>query len=159
MRRNPIIIIVVFLVILGVSGVYLFLQKQVNEPAVITPTPPANVSQTPSEISPTQIPEDVNIIVTSPKPGDGVSLPMIITGQARVFENQLNYRIKDEKGNVLSQGNTYANAPDAGEYGPFTITIKDLGEFMMGKITIEVFDYSAKDGSRVDKVTVPVTLQ
>ena len=122
-----------------------------------------NPSSISSSISPTAVPSSVpsnlNITVVSPKPNDAVQFPIIISGQARVFENQLNYRITDEKGKVLSQGNTTANAPDAGQFGPYTITISSLGDVTNGKIIIEAFDYSAKDGSEIDKVTIPVTLQ
>jgi spore germination protein GerM len=96
-----------------------------------------------------------NIIVTSPKSGDSIGLPLKISGTARVFESQFNYRLKDQNGNILAQGNGTANAPDAGQYGNFEITenytlpSRDTG-------TLEVFDYSAKDGSMIDLVSIPI---
>src|SRR3989338_5138161 len=99
-----------------------------------------------------------NIIVDLPKDNDEIGQPVLISGQARVFENQLNYRIKDGDGNVLNEGGLYAKSPDVGQFGPFevettyTIPKTDYG-------AIEVFDYSAKDGSQIDTVTIPVKFQ
>lgn len=156
MQRNLFLIgLVIFILLFG--GVVLFKKRvspSVPSPAVssITPTLMPNTS-------PTQVPTESNITISSPKPNDAVKFPFLITGQARVFENQLSYRITDEKGNRLSSGNTMANSPDAGQFGPFTITIKDLGDFDDGNMRIEVFQNSARDGSEIDKVTIPVTLQ
>jgi len=97
-----------------------------------------------------------NIQVRFPTPGATVSLPFTITGQARVFENQFNYRIKDANGTLLQQGTAYANSQDAGQFGPFTITISSLPHRQGNTGTIEVFDYSARDGSEIDKVVIPV---
>lgn len=156
MQRNIFLIGLVIFILLFI-GVVLFKKR-------ITPSvpPPTTSSTTPTQIpntSPTQIPTESNITVTSPKANEIVKFPFFITGQARVFENQLSYRITDEKGVTLSSGNTMANSPDMGQFGPYTITIKDLGEFDSGNIRIEVFQNSARDGSEIDKVTVSVTLQ
>src|SRR3989338_10641650 len=62
-----------------------------------------------------------NIIVDLPKDNDEIGQPVIISGQARVFENQLNYKIKDGNGSVLAEGGLYAQSPDMGQYGPFEV--------------------------------------
>ena len=96
--------------------------------------------------------EEKNIIVEAPKEGETVSSPFILKGQARVFENQLNYRLKDGEGRILSEGSLYADAPDIGQYGPFE---KEISFPITSKaIVLEVFDYSAKDGSERDKVEI-----
>jgi len=82
-------------------------------------------------------------------------LPVIIEGEARVFENQLNVRIKDEDGTMLTERGVIARSENVGLYGPFEIRLshpKPKGS----KGTIETFDYSAKDGSEIDKVVIPV---
>ncbi len=98
-----------------------------------------------------------NISIDSPKSNTKLSIPFIVKGSARVFENQLNYRILDNKGNNILEGSAYASAKDVGQFGSYEITISGLT--LKGKITLEVFDYSAKDGSEIDKVKVPLTLQ
>lgn len=158
MQRNLLLIgIVIFILFFG--GVVLF-KKRISQPVSTSSVNTTNVpSKTSGMVSPTVQPQVANISVTSPKDGDSVQFPMIIIGKARVFENVLNYRITDENGATLSSGNTMADSPDAGKFGTYTITIKDLKDFTAGKISIEVFQNSAKDGSEIDKITVPVTLQ
>lgn len=157
MQRNIILISIAFLILL-LSGVVLF-KNRVIQPSSTTLVTPALPLTTPGITNSTAAPEELNITVTSPTNDEAVRLPMIISGQARVFENQLSYRIVDENGAILSSGNTMANSPDMGKFGPYTITINDLGNFTHGKMSIEVFQNSARDGSEIDKVTIPVTLQ
>jgi hypothetical protein len=96
-----------------------------------------------------------NIKITAPLTNSLVTYPFIISGEARVFENQLNYRILDSVGKEIKKGSVVAKAKEAGEFGLFEIRITSLstkGSFG----TLEIFDYSAKDGSEVDKVTIPL---
>jgi len=100
-------------------------------------------------------PNGANIQVTSPKPGDVVG-PSVVTikGFARVFESQFRYRVLDADGTKLAEDSAMSNAPDAGQFGAFSITatIAPTGD----RGTVEVFDISAKDGSEIDLVSVPV---
>lgn len=109
------------------------------------------------EVSPESADEDssVNVIVTAPQEGDVVGYAFPITGVARVFENVVNYRIKDEDESVLFEGYAMANSPDIGRFGPFLISV-DVSAAKGKKGTLEVFQLSAKDGSEIDKVTVHV---
>lgn len=96
-----------------------------------------------------------NMIVTSPTANERIGLPLVVKGSARVFENAFNYRLLDADGSVLVAGFSMANAPDTGEFGPFTVTTSyDAPTGTTG--TLEVFDYSAKDGAVIDLVTIPV---
>ena len=102
--------------------------------------------------------EEPNIIVYSPQPGEEVSLPLIIRGEARVFESTLNYRIKDADGTIIYENFAMAAAPDMGQYGPFDLSVnypKPKG----ATGTVEVFEYSAKDGSEINKATIPVNFK
>ena len=96
-----------------------------------------------------------NIVVFAPRAGDEIDLPVIIEGEARVFENQLNVRIKDEDGTTLTERGVTAQSEDVGLYGPFEIHLS-YPEPKGNKGTIETFDYSAKDGSEIDKAVIPV---
>lgn len=107
-------------------------------------------------VAPMPTPE-ANITVSSPKPNDKVSNPIIVKGQARVFENTFSYVLRDKAGNKLYENNAMTDAPDAGIFGNYTVKIpvpvsapKDL--------VVEVFEYSAKDGSVINLVRVPVEL-
>jgi len=136
-KKNIVWYVVVAVIILGAIG-YFWYQN----------------TQMPSEES--VLGEEANITVSLPKPGDKVGLPVIVEGQARVFENVVNFRLRDEKGKILAEGYTTANAPDIGLFGPFHGELTYSAD-KDGKGVVEVFNYSAKDGSEIDTVTIPVT--
>jgi hypothetical protein len=99
---------------------------------------------------------NANIQLLSPKAGDTVGSQFVIRGSAKVFENQLNFRVKNAKGLSLIEGTMVAQAAAAGKFGPFEATVSSVPA---GKATIEVFDKSAKDGSEIDKVSVQVSVK
>ena len=100
---------------------------------------------------------EANIKVTSPSPNERVGSPFTIKGEARVFENQLNWKLKGADGSVISEGMGTANAPDMGQFGPFETEVSySLPQGTSG--ILEVFDYSAKDGAVQDLVSIPVSL-
>ena len=102
--------------------------------------------------------QEENIRITEPQPNDAIGLPFTLRGEARVFEGAFNYRLKDYDGTVLIERFATAHGIDAGQFGPFEISVSYPEP--KGKIGIlEVFDYSAKDGSEIDMVSVPVRFQ
>lgn len=101
---------------------------------------------------------DANIRVTSPRATQILTLPIIIEGEARVFENQLNYRVSNCEGNVLTEGIVTAESPDMGLFGPFRAEVRALPEPQGRSGCIEVFSGSPKDGSEINMVKVPVSL-
>ena len=112
----------------------------------------------------TEIPEDDenftssdsgNIRVYEPDANDTVSLPLVIEGEARVFEAAYNYRLLDEDGTVLVARYGTAEAEDTGEFGTFSVRAS-YPEPQGETGTLEVFALSAKDGSEIDMVSIPV---
>lgn len=101
-----------------------------------------------------------NIIVLSPKPDEVVEGVLKVAGEARVFENQLNVRITSEGKNIYEEG-VMANALETGEFGNFEkeINLLNLGLKPGFSFTLEVFDYSAKDGLEIDKVMIPLKFE
>ncbi len=96
-----------------------------------------------------------NIAVSSPAANATIGLPLVFVGKARVFESVFNYRLLDTNGDELVTGHAMSNAPDMGEFGYFTVTTSyNKPNGTTG--TLEVFAYSAKDGSVIDLVSVPV---
>lgn len=108
-----------------------------------------------SEIKLVQAP---NIIVFSPKTGDEIGLPLEISGAARVFEAQFNYRLKDEIGTILIENSAMTEGAEANEFRKFDIKT-NYSKPKGTEGTLEVFDYSAKDSSEIDKVSVPVVFK
>ena len=100
--------------------------------------------------------QNANIILDSPKAGETIGPEFVIKGKARVFENQLNFRVRDAKGNPLIEGTMAAKASGNGQYGPFEVSISSTPK---GKATIEVFDKSAKDGEEIDKISINVIIK
>lgn len=112
----------------------------------------------PSRSKPTSVCNSNNIKVSNLKINEEIKLPFSIIGEARVFENQFNYRIKDSTGKIIKEGVVYAKAKDAGQFGAFELKITSL-KTTDTKITLELFDFSAKDGSEIDGVIVPLQLK
>ena len=99
----------------------------------------------------------LNIEVLSPRSGDSIKSGFFVKGNARTFESNVVIRLSDSEGVVLTETFTLANAPDAGQFGPFE-KVLDF-QTNSGTGTLEVFQYSAKDGSEIDKVTIPLLLE
>ncbi|NBJ14673.1 MAG: spore gernimation protein [Dehalobacter sp. 4CP] len=94
------------------------------------------------------------IWVTAPVDGQTITSPLKITGNARVFEAVVSYRLRDAQGNILAEGNTMAaaGAPGRGDFEA-SLTFKPLAA---GSGQLEVFESSMKDGSDLNKVIIPV---
>ncbi|WP_108669945.1 Gmad2 immunoglobulin-like domain-containing protein [Peribacillus acanthi] len=75
---------------------------------------------------------------------------VIVTGKARVFEGVFQYAII--KGNTIVKEDYY-QTDGAPAWGEFEITI-DKG---LQATELELFVYSAKDGSKIDVLKIPIT--
>lgn len=158
MRKEPLLLLFV-LIFLG--GFLLFsinsnnknlisnpLLKNTPYPTIETRGNAQNITLAPSSSK--------NIEVLSPRSGDKIRSGLVVKGNARVFENVVSIRLLDSLGNILAETNSMANAPDVGQFGPFEKEIEFKTESK--NAILEVFQYSAKDGSEIDKVRIPVLL-
>lgn len=84
--------------------------------------------------------------------------PFTVKGSAIAFENTVSWRLLDGNGQKLESGFVTANAPDAGQPGDFEIRAFILNVPKSATGTLEVLEYSAKDGKPTHVVTVPVKL-
>jgi hypothetical protein len=96
------------------------------------------------------------ILVQTPLIGARVSSPVTISGTADVFEATVSLRILDANGHEIARTFTQASCGTGcrGDYSiavPYQIATEQQG-------TIEVFESSAKDGSAINVVAIPVTL-
>lgn len=158
MRKD---VLILLFILIPAAIIMLFVARNlssgnlINPFASVTPFPTISsgasqiVSQTP--VAPTA---SENIEVLAPFMGDSVKSGFVVKGNARTFENTVTIRLSDSVGNVLIETFTTANAPDIGQFGPFEKAINFTTEDTEGKL--EVFQYSAKDGSEIDKVEVPL---
>lgn len=96
------------------------------------------------------------ITVTEPCTGAVVSSPVTIAGEANVFEATVSFRVLDENGTEVATGFATAEC-GTGCWGAYRGELKfSVDHEQPG--TIEVFESSAKDGSDVNKISIPVTL-
>lgn len=149
MRKDLLILVIV---LIPIAIVMLFIARNFSNPtpySTVSINPTA--SQSPTVISPAS---SQNIEVLSPRGGDTIKSGFAVKGNARVFEDVVSLRLSDSEGNVLVQTTTSANAPDVGEFGPFEKVLNYQTSATEG--TLEVYQSSAKDGSEIDKVTIPL---
>jgi hypothetical protein len=104
-----------------------------DRPATTTTSPPATVR---------------NIEIEKVEVGN----PLVITGRARTFENNVALRLRDAEGALISEGFTTATG-EMGTHSPFRGMLwvtRDPGD----RIAVEALEYSAKDGSEQSLVTL-----
>jgi hypothetical protein len=103
--------------------------------------------------------DDLNFICVDEDVKDStLTNPFIVSGSGIAFENTINWRLLDGKGQKLEEGFVTANAPDVGQAGDFEIRAFMLRVPTTPTATLEVLEYSAKDGSPQHLVRIPVRL-
>jgi hypothetical protein len=102
-----------------------------------------------------------NITVSMPVAGQAVERVFTLSGQARVFENVVSLRIRNKKtGKVYVQSTTMADANDVGQFGAYTYIVRLPDDVKNGEeLEVMVFQNSAKDGSEIDVVRIPVLVK
>jgi nucleoid-associated protein YgaU len=93
------------------------------------------------------------ISVRQPLPFDIVDDPVQVSGIGSGFEGQFAARVRDANGNELVQVNV--NGPGAVLFN-FQTEIPLPGIPPTARGTLEVFEFSAKDGSEINKQVVPI---
>ncbi|MDZ5443019.1 Gmad2 immunoglobulin-like domain-containing protein [Micromonospora sp. 4G57] len=96
------------------------------------------------------------IVVTGPSVGDRVTSPVSVTGSAEVFEATVSVRVLDATAREVGTSFTTA-ACGSGCRGDYRATVR-YRVAATGPGTIEVYEVSPRDGSRVNVVAVPVVL-
>jgi hypothetical protein len=94
------------------------------------------------------------IVVYGPTIGQRVTSPVPVSGWARVFEANVSLRILDASGRELATKFTLATCSCGGDYAT-SLAYRSATE---QRGTVQVYEVSAKDGSHVTVVDIPVTL-
>lgn len=94
--------------------------------------------------------------IFEPTPDAVVGNEFTVRGEARVYEAHIMYEFEDGH-NVLDEGNVTASQ-GAPAWGEFKITIS-FDEVAHGVGTVILYEESAKDGSRVNELFIPVTIE
>jgi hypothetical protein len=128
-------------------------RAKASEPSEPEPTTP--VRERPSGM----ICDDRNFIcVDETVSGSQLASPFIVDGTGIAFENTINWRLLGGDGGELLEGFVTADAPDIGQAGPFEIRAFLIHPPKTATGTLEVLEYSAKDGSPTHVVRIPVRL-
>jgi hypothetical protein len=97
------------------------------------------------------------ILVESPLPFQTVHSPLRVTGTANTFEATFNYDLIGPDGKVIAQHFVTATS-GSGTRGTFDFTVPfTVAQVGSGKLV--VYELSAKDGSRVHQVEIPLQLE
>lgn len=96
------------------------------------------------------------IMLESPLPKSTIGNPVRIRGTANTFEASFIVRITDAAGKIVAEKPVMATS-GMGTRGTFNELIKYKAP-KHGRGSITVFEPSAKDGSEINKVTIPVNL-
>jgi hypothetical protein len=118
-----------------------------------TPTAPPSASPSPSIV----VSARGAITLKTPAVNALLSSPVTISGDASVFEANVQWRITDTGGRVLADGFTTASQGAPGR-GDFSVT----ATYTVARETvafIEVYSRSPKDGNIDEIVRIPVTLR
>jgi nucleoid-associated protein YgaU len=94
--------------------------------------------------------------IDQPREFDLVGNPILIGGVGTGFEATLNYRVHEGHDEVTGFFNVGGGT---GEHGQFQLQV-DVGSaaFTLDRVFVEIFETSARDGSEINKVIVPVIL-
>lgn len=135
--------------------------KPVPPPATTAEEPSAGASAEPSEQQPAQetpaetpaeetpvVTEERNITIT----GVVIANPLVVSGLARTFENNVVLRARATDGSVIAEGFTTATG-EMGQHSPYRGSLW-LTREPGNRITVEALEYSAKDGSETNLVRV-----
>jgi hypothetical protein len=112
---------------------------------------PATAVPPPRETAPAR---SLEIYIDSVVPAN----PLVVRGRARTFENTVQVRARDNEGNIVAAEHVMS-VGEMGQHNPYTAQLwitRDPGP----RLTIEAFEYSAKDGSvrSLTNTIVPYTV-
>ncbi|MEU8185257.1 Gmad2 immunoglobulin-like domain-containing protein [Micromonospora sp. NPDC049044] len=96
------------------------------------------------------------IVVVGPIPGERVSAPLVVTGTADVFEATVSVRVLDAAGRELAAGFGTASCGSGCRGGYRVVVGWHTAREQRG--TVEVYEVSAHDGTRINTMAVPVLL-
>jgi len=98
------------------------------------------------------------ILVESPLPFEEVESPLRVTGTANTFEANFQYELTDTDGLIVDEGFVTATS-GTGTRGTFDFTTEPYTVPFDGIGALIVFESSAKDGSRINLVEIPLRMK
>ena len=105
---------------------------------------------------PTQSVSD-RVAVYQPRPGATVTRDLQLTGAARTYEANVSWRLFDSTGRQVTSGN-FTGGSGGAVWGAFDTRIA-IPASVSGNVTLEVLEFSAKDGSPLGVTRIPLTVR
>lgn len=134
-----------------------FSPKQINQPQVQTQQQiQASPTSAAPKLSDIVVATSGELLISTPRPGDTITTPLKVNGLVRGFENKVGMRLKNKDGVVVRETKFTAKQ---GEIGTFISLGADMifaQPTVPGDGTFEAFTFSAKDGSEINKVVIPI---
>ena len=97
------------------------------------------------------------VLVESPLSFESVASPLRVTGTANTFEATFNYELTDTDGLIVDENFVTATS-GTGTRGTFDFTTAAFTVPFDGVGSLIVFELSAKDGSRINLVEIPLRM-
>jgi Immunoglobulin-like domain of bacterial spore germination/LysM domain len=94
------------------------------------------------------------IIVRHPRPHDIVDDPVEVAGVGTGFEGTLQARLRNQSGGEIAH--RHFQAGGTGIWGNFFFRIDVPGVPNRPRGTLEIFEFSAEDGSEINKRVIPI---
>ena len=98
----------------------------------------------------------MTIRIDQPRPFDVVGNPVLVGGVGTGFEATLSFRVHEGHDEVTGSFNVGGGTGDHAQY-QLQVDVS-AAAFTLDRVFVEVFESSAKDGSEINKVIVPVIL-
>ncbi len=99
-----------------------------------------------------------DITVFEPLMNEVVEERFLVEGEARVFEQTFMWRLTDVATGESVEDNERTNAADIGLFGPFSFKIDVPRGYGEEGLILELFEYSAADGSQINTVEIPLSV-
>lgn len=120
------------------------------------PVPTETTTPTPESPSGTASAPALTITISVPAANAPVGNPIIASGKGIAFENTIQLRVRDANDQVLGESFATAYAPEYDAPGPWRVAVAYRAPTTATGF-FEAYESSAKDGSELHLVRVPVT--
>lgn len=137
--------------------IYKSLATATPTPTLIATAPPTSIPTSISTpIATTVWPTPTQAIeVFSPVQNGLYHSPMAVNGFSQTFEGNVNLRLTDKNGQVLAERNALGGSVDGFDF--FNSNVRFTVSEQISA-TLDIFEKSAKDGSEINKVQIPLIL-
>ncbi|MCF6138676.1 Gmad2 immunoglobulin-like domain-containing protein [Pseudalkalibacillus berkeleyi] len=147
------ILVMVLVVMLGLGAYQMYSNQDIETPVTEDQQNGDDQKKDPTPEAPA---ENDAFKIESPRPNEMVSREFLFKGKARVFEASFQYELKDGE-NVIESDFLMASE-GAPAWGDFEKTIS-VPESVSDQLVLKVFVESAKDGSEINIIEIPLKVE